>query len=183
MDESPQPAIAPATREALVARIQAGCQQIRDAIAPLSEAELAGPSSARNWAVKDHLVHLGRWAQGMIAFLDRRGRFAAMGLDEAWVFAGHNVDAVNDVIYEQTCHFTPLEAKAAFETSFATLMDALSKHDYAALQQTYSYFQPNEPGEDNGRPGLDWVIGNSYEHCAEHLPWIQARIAADRNGG
>jgi hypothetical protein len=172
----------PATREDLIARIQAGCDEIRRTVWPLSDAAQAGPSTSRDWAVKDHLVHLARWAEGMVALLDTRGRFEVMGLDEAWVFAGANEDQINDVIYEQGRHFTALEARAAFDAAFACLIATIASRDFSALRHTYSHYQPDEPGEDSGRPILSWVAGNSYEHCAQHLPWIRARMAQDEVG-
>ena len=174
-----QPAL-PATREDLIARMQAGCEQVRQVVWPLSDEALAGPSTSHHWAVKDHLVHLARWAQGMVALLDRRPRFPVMGLDEAWVFAGADEDDMNEVIYQQVKHFTPLEAWAAFDAAFASFVDAIAAKDFAELHRTYSYFQPNEPGEDSGEPILTWVANNSYNHCALHLTWIVERMAQDR---
>jgi len=177
---SHQQAPPPATREDLIARMQAGCQQIRQVVWPLSDMAQAGRSTSRDWAVKDHLVHLARWAEGMVALLGKRRRFPAMGLDEAWVFAGADEDDINDVIYEQVKGFTPLEARAAFDAAFASLTDTIATLDFAELQRPYGYFQPHEPGEDDGEPILDKVIGNSYEHCAQHEPWIQQRILLDK---
>jgi hypothetical protein len=41
------------------------------------------------------------------------------------------------------------------------------------LQRPYSYYQP--PRSQDG-PIIDWVIGDTYSHYAQHIPWIDAII-------
>jgi len=44
----------------------------------------------------------------------------------------------------------------------------------ADLRRSYNHYQPNDPrdpGDD--RPVADWVAGNTYEHYAEHIRYIQ----------
>lgn len=55
--------------------------------------------------------------------------------------------------------------------------DADVRSMVADLFRTYSYFQPDEPGEDSGRPIIAWIIGNTYEHYDEHRAWIEELIA------
>ena len=40
----------------------------------------------------------------------------------------------------------------------------------ADLRKPYSHFQPKDP-EKKG-PVIGWVAGNTYEHYAEHIGWI-----------
>lgn len=41
------------------------------------------------------------------------------------------------------------------------------------LRLPYNHYQPNEPRDANdNRPALDWVAGNTYDHYAEHIDWI-----------
>ena len=37
----------------------------------------------------------------------------------------------------------------------------------ANLLKTYSYYQPDEPGEDSGSPIVGWITGNTYYHYDE----------------
>ena len=54
-----------------------------------------------------------------------------------------------------------------------TTLAGLSDED---LFKTYSYYQPDEPGDDSGDPILNWIMGNTYEHYAEHQAWIEALL-------
>jgi hypothetical protein len=169
----------PTTKIKLIEKIQASRDLINQTVAVLTDAQQAGPSTAQDWAVKDHLAHLGRWAQGMSALLRKAPRYPAMGLDEGFAFS-RNHDEFNAVIYEQTKHLTPLEARAVFNVAFDDIIATINALDFSQLFNTYSHFQPHEPGKDSGDPIIGWVIGNTYHHCGEHAPWIQARIKRDQ---
>ena len=57
-----------------------------------------------------------------------------------------------------------------FRESHAALMVALGKLSDADLQKPYSHFQPTDSKQK--RPVIGWVAGNTYEHYAEHIGWI-----------
>jgi hypothetical protein len=168
----------PKDKRELIEKIRASQSLINQTIAALTHAQQAGPNTAEDWTVKDHLAHLGRWAQGMSALLRKEPRYPAMGLDEAFAFS-HDHDEFNAAIYEQMRYLTPLEARAVFNASFDDIIATINAIDFSALFQTYSHFQPHEPGKDSGDPIIGWVISNTYHHCGEHLPWIQERIQRD----
>jgi hypothetical protein len=52
---------------------------------------------------------------------------------------------------------------------------ALSRLSDADLKKPYSHYQPSDP--DQKRPVLDWVGGNTYEHYAEHIAWINQLLS------
>jgi hypothetical protein len=52
-------------------------------------------------------------------------------------------------------------------------MGLLNRMSDADLQRPYNDYQPNDPRDpDDNRPALDWVAGNTWEHYAEHMEWI-----------
>src|SRR6185369_7507904 len=55
---------------------------------------------------------------------------------------------------------------------FVDKIQSLSDED---LQRPYKYYQPDS---DREAPVIKWVQMNTYNHYAEHTPWIAA-IAAD----
>ena len=61
-----------------------------------------------------------------------------------------------------------------FRDSHAALMAGLGKLSDADLKQPYSHFQPGDP--DEKRPVIGWVAGNTYEHYAEHIGWINQLV-------
>ena len=61
-----------------------------------------------------------------------------------------------------------------FRDSHGALMAGLGKLSDADLKQPYSHFQPGDPDEE--RPVIGWVAGNTYEHYAEHIGWINQLV-------
>ena len=74
---------------------------------------------------------------------------------------------------------TPEESLAYLRATHEAVMKRLSSLTDAELQLSYNHYQPNEPRDDSDdRPAVEWVAGNTWEHYAEHIAWIQ-RIVKD----
>jgi hypothetical protein len=130
-------------------------------------------TGADGWAVKDHLIHIAAWEHSLIALLQGADRRAAMGV-------GPNVDgtdAINAAVWSMHRNMTPEQAVDYFRQTHAVLMKLLASMSDADLQQTYNHFQPNEPHDPAGdRPVVEWVAGNTYDHHAEHIGWIDQLV-------
>ncbi len=126
------------------------------------------------WAVKDHLVHIGAWEHSLLALLDGSDRRSAMGVPEV----DEETDAVNAAVWALHRGKTPEQALAYFHESHAALMHMLGRMSDADLQLPYNHYQKNDPRkDDDNRPVVDWVSGNTYEHYAEHIEWINQLVA------
>jgi hypothetical protein len=125
------------------------------------------------WAVKDHLVHIAAWEHSLIALLDGRDRLTAMGVPNA----GDETDAINGAVWALHSKKSPEQSLAYFRDTHALLMALLSRLSDADLQQPYNHYQPNDPRDPgDNRPVVDWVAGNTYEHYAEHVGWINQLV-------
>ena len=125
------------------------------------------------WAVKDHLVHIAAWEHSLIALLQGTDRRQAMGVGSET----DDTDAINAAVWSLHREKTPEQALAYFRETHAVLMNRLAALSDADLQRTYNHYQPNEPrdpGDD--RPVVEWVAGNTYDHYAEHIGWINQLI-------
>lgn len=126
-------------------------------------------TGADGWAVKDHLIHIAAWEHSLLALLDGGDRHEAMGV-------GRDVDetdAINAAVWAMHRDKTPDEALDYFHQTHALLLKRLRTMSDADLQLPYNHYQPNEPRDDSdNRPALDWVAGNTYDHYAEHIDWI-----------
>jgi Protein of unknown function (DUF1706) len=107
------------------------------------------------------------WEHSLLALIEGRDRFAGMGLHVAVV---ENTDAVNDAVWKLHRDETPEQVLKYFRESHTKLMAALGNLTPADLENPYSHFQPSDP--DEKRPVIGWVAGNTYEHYAEHIGWI-----------
>ena len=124
------------------------------------------------WAVKDHLVHVGAWEHSLLALIEGRDRLARMGLPHP---VEENTDAVNDAVWKLHRNQTPEQTLKYFRESHGQLIAALGKLSDADLEKPYSHYQPGEP--DEKRPVAGWVAGNTYEHYAEHIGWINQLLS------
>jgi hypothetical protein len=149
-----------------MSRIEAGWKQLVELVKQVEDAAGLNKVGADGWTVKDHLAHLAAWEHSLLALLEGRDRSGAMGLDEPL----EEIDSINEAI--RTLHATDTadEALGYFRDSHAQLMAAIGKLDDADLEKPYSHYQANEP--DEKRPVVGWVAGNTYEHYAEHIDWI-----------
>jgi uncharacterized protein DUF1706 len=122
------------------------------------------------WAVKDHLAHIAAWELSLLALLDGGDRRTAMGVSEA----AADTDAINEEVWLAHRDAAAAEVLADSRRSHDALMRRLGAMSDADLRRSYNHYQPNDPrdpGDD--RPVVDWVAGNTYEHYAEHIRYIQ----------
>jgi hypothetical protein len=129
---------------------------------------------AVGWNIRDHLIHLAVWADGIAALLRREDRWAAMGLalnpseDQE-----HDYDQINEQIAVQHREKSPAEARAWLIAAHGRIAAAIEPLDDAALAKPYDQYVAPFTGE-TGDPIVWYISGNTYEHYAEHLPWMQA---------
>lgn len=130
-------------------------------------------TGADGWAVKDHLVHIAAWELSLLGLLegaDRRSAMGVPGVDE-------ETDSINAAVWALHRGMTPEEARAYSLDTHAALIALLGRLSDADLQRPYNHFQPNDPRDPNdNRPVLDWVGGNTWEHYAEHIDWINQLV-------
>lgn len=140
----------------------------------VNEVEEAGGLSragADGWTVKDHVVHIAAWEHSLLALIEGHDREKAIGLTATV----DGIDNANETIRKLHENDTDDEALAYFRDLHARLVAALGKLSDADLQKPYSHYQPSDP--DEKRPVVGWVAGNTYEHYAEHIGWINQLLS------
>jgi hypothetical protein len=156
----------------LLRRIYAGYSQLEEVLQAIAADEMSWPGP-EGWAIKDHMVHLGVWERGIAELLNRRDRYAGMGIPDP-TDKGVDEDAINDLIYRQHADLTPLEAREVLNAAHTQLLQAVEALSEAELQQPYGAFLPadQQPGPQN--PVWHWIAGNTFGHYELHLGWIQS---------
>ena len=165
------------TKADLLQHIRDSYQSLQQLISTWTDQQIVTPAGPDGWSIKDHLAHLATWERGQAAMLRREDRWAAMGLTMETAIKAENTDAINKLLYAQNRDRTLAEVRAALQDAHQQLIKAVEKLTEADLRKTYSYYQPDEPGEDDGRSIVKFLIDNSYGHYEEHTPWIKALIA------
>ena len=128
---------------------------------------LAAPDG---WAVKDHLAHVAAWEHSLLGLIEGGDRLAAMGLQPM----ENDTDLINAAVQKLHAAETPEQVLKYFRESHARLTAALGKLSDADMQKPYSHFQPSAP--EQAAPVIGWVAGDTWEHYAEHIAWIDQLI-------
>lgn len=157
----------------LMEKIDQGWRDLQAFIASLTPEQMTKPTDAAGWTVKDHLMHLAVWEGGMAELLHRRPRWEYMGLPtESW--QNRDFDAMNAVIQQVHKDKSLDEVLQALESEHRRMLDTLQPLADADLQRPYNSYLPDSTRTD---AVIAWVVGDTYEHYAQHIPWMRA-IAA-----
>ena len=156
----------------LLAKTQASWDVLNAYVATLTDAQLTQLTDAAGWTVKDHLVHLAVWEDGVWALLNKQDRPAEMGVDVA-TWKRWNFDEINGLIQRQhkDKSWAQVEQKRqASHQRFVAQIEAASEPD---LARPVRDFQANST---SSTPIIDVVTGDAYSHYVSHLPWIKAIV-------
>lgn len=159
-------------RDELLNEIEGGWGKLQAFIAALSDEQLSVPAAAAGWTVKDHLIHLAVWESSAAALLRRQPRWEAMGIgQEMW--DTRDVDQVNAAIQRQHKDRSLADVLGTLRGGHEQLVAQLQALADEDLRRTYAYYQPGYEGE---APIINWVRGNTFEHYADHIPWMRAIV-------
>ncbi|MBL8147144.1 MAG: maleylpyruvate isomerase N-terminal domain-containing protein [Anaerolineae bacterium] len=153
-------------------RLDAAWASLQSFLSSLTPGQLSGPTDTAGWTVKDHLVHIIVWEDGINSLLEGGDRRARMGVDEA-TWAGRDSDAINAAIQQRNRERTPDDVLAALGRTHAAFRNHISGMSDADLQRPYNTLVPTS---DDTRPFIGWLEGDSFGHYTEHLPWMQAIV-------
>ncbi|MCA9904336.1 MAG: heme-binding protein [Anaerolineae bacterium] len=154
----------------LLQRIERGWHELLGFLSTLDDAQRTQKTDAVGWTVKDHVVHIAMWEDSINALLAHELRSARMGIDEATWTSG-DFDKINAMIQQRSQAMSwdeVMHMLRNIHTECLTKLAACSDDD---LYAGYKAFQPDATSD---LPIIRWIIGNSYEHYAEHIPWMQA---------
>lgn len=158
------------TKAELLARIATGWDDLENVISGLDDKALKRINTAGGWTIKDNLAHLAMWERGIVSLLSRRPRPLGMGISaDQW--KDLTMDEINDVIHRQWQYRPAAEARDALRTAHDEMLAILAELDDEQLNLDYSHYDPT--AAHAGRPVIDWVVGNTYEHFKAHAGYIR----------
>lgn len=162
----------------LLAKTQTSWDALNTYVATLNNEQLTQLNDAAGWTVKDHLIHLAVWEDGVWALLNKRDRPAEMGVDaETW--KRWNFDEINGVIQRQHKDKSWAEIQQKRQASHDRFIAQIEATSEADLARPVKDFQANST---SNTPVIEVVVGDAFSHYDAHLPWIQA-IAEKENPG
>lgn len=159
------------TMAELLGRINAGWDELQNALAGLDEAGMSRVDPTSGWAVTDHLAHLAAWERGIAYLLTGRPRYEGMGITaEQW--GRLTMDEMNEEIVRHGRERSAAEAIAYSRLAHDDMLNALAGLGDADLRRDYADFDPGS--EPSGRPIVGWIVGDTYDHYHEHLDYIRS---------
>ena len=161
------------TKSELLADIERTWAALNAALDRLTEEQMTTLRDTQGWTVKDHLVHLTAWERSVVFLLQGKPRHEGLGVDES-VYSSSDFDQQNAVIQQRHKDVPLAEARRQFREAHGQLMALVGLLTDADLQKPYRHYLPDEADDD--RPLLAVVDGNSANHFAEHLEWIEALV-------
>lgn len=156
----------------LLKKTRASWDALNAYVATLTEDHLTQPTDAAGWTVKDHLMHLAVWEDGVRALLNHQNRFLQMGVNEA-AWKRWDFDEINGIIqqsHKDKSWAQVEQERHAIHDRFVAQIDSMTDAD---LERPMRDFSP-ESTSDN--PVKQTIIGDAYSHYDEHLPWIKAIV-------
>jgi hypothetical protein len=158
----------------LLERIQTGWEELMGVLVGLDDATKERVAPESGWTIGDHLFHLAAWEQGIAYLLTGRARTEGMGITaEQW--RDLTMDQINDLVRERGQGRPAAEAMATLRMAHDEMLTALAGLDDADLQRGYSTF--DHQSKENNRPIIGWIVGDTYDHYAEHLGYIRTMLA------
>lgn len=150
-----------------------GLKRLLLALDHLDRVRLEDATDDAGWNVRDHVAHLAVWADGVAALLRSENRWAAMGLDITDADRDTlGADGINDLVVDLHRNLTLAQARAWLMEAHRQLGNAVESMTDEDLTLPYGSFLV--PPDQKGHPVFAYVIGNTFEHYDEHLPWIEA---------
>src|SRR5690606_989482 len=160
---------APVTKANVLRFIARGWDDLQGYLATLTEAQFTQPTDAAGWTVKDHLIHLAVWEDGLRDLLSGGSQHAGMGLDaETW---SQSNDRINDVIQQRHRALSLADVRRISAESHARLLAQINTLEDADLTRPYRSYDTQT---DEEQPVIGWIVGNTFMHYAEHKPWMMA---------
>ncbi len=149
----------------LLEKMQAGWGMLQDYLATLTPEQMSTPTDAAGWTVKDHLIHLAVWQDGVYAMLQGQDRVAAMDVPQA-VWDTRDFDQINAVIQQRHQNDSLDEVLRTLDTVQARFYAKIQSLDEADIYRA-------NPASPAGTLMIEYIKGDSYEHYAAHVPWME----------
>lgn len=159
--------ITPQQKAALLERIRNSRAALEQAVAQLSERQLATAGPDGGWAVKDHLAHLAAWEHKLLAMIEGQPGYVGLQLDAA-TYEHSDIDELNAILHQRFKALGPAAVLAESRQSYETLMATIETLSEANLGAPYS-----PGGRDDHRRIIDGIVDNTYDHYDEHRAAIE----------
>ena len=159
----------PKDKAELLFAIEREWQILIDVISKLNEKQMNTPD-AGGWSPKDNLAHLGEWMNVLMGYhMDKRPPHEVLGVPEE-VTKGWDMDVINPVLLERNRNRSATDVLDDVKHIYITLIEKLKSIPFGDLMK------PRHADDPEKTPLLNWVLGDTTEHFAEHRENIEKLV-------
>ncbi|HVN15612.1 MAG TPA: ClbS/DfsB family four-helix bundle protein, partial [Anaerolineales bacterium] len=138
-------------------------------VSKLDDKQMVIPD-AGGWSPKDNLAHLSEWMKSMMGIhLDRLPTQEVWGTS-AEVAKRFDIDEVNAIFFERNQNRFTDEVMDELKQVYERLITKLNSIPFEDLLKPRFYDDPQK------RPVLNWVIGDTSDHFAEHRATLEKSV-------
>jgi hypothetical protein len=124
-------------------------------------------SDAGGWSPKDNLAHLAEWMKILMGYhMDRCPAHEVMGVPIG-VTRDWDMDVINPVLFERNRLRSTDDVLGEIKRVYSALMLKLRSMPFEDLMQ------PRHADDPERQPLLNWILGNTTQHFAEHRATIE----------
>ena len=159
----------PKSSDELMADIQREWNALLAVADRLSPKQMTTPDEG-GWSPKDNLAHLGEWMNVLMGYhMDRRPSHEVLGVPEE-VVKGWDFEIINPMLFERNRQRPAAEVLAGLKQVYEKLTARLKAMPFEEL------LKPRHADDPEKRPMLNWVLGDTTEHFAEHRETIEKML-------
>jgi len=159
----------PKDKAELMSAIEREWQMLMDVISKLDEKQMNTPDEG-GWSPKDNLAHIGEWMNVLMGYhMDKRPRHEVLEVPEE-VTKDWDMDVINPVLFERNQHRSATDVLDGLKLIYATLVKKLNTTPFEDLMK------PRLADDPEKVPLLNWVLGDTTEHFAEHRKNIEKLV-------
>ena len=161
----------PQNKTELMFQIEQEWSALMDVVGQLSPEQMLTPDEG-GWSPKDNLAHLTEWMNILAGYyLDRRPAHEVIGVDpkvtENWDF-----ELMNDIMFKRDRNQPHEHVLKELKGTYAKVLARLESMTIDDLMK------PRDENDPRKEPILNWVIGNTSDHFAEHRETIEKVLKA-----
>lgn len=161
----------PKDKAELMTAIEREWKLLIDLAEKLTDTQMTRPDEG-GWSPKDNLAHLTEWMNALMGHhLDRRPRHEAMNLSEE-VVRDWDFNIINPALFNRNKDLSRKEVIDQLKQTYKKLHDKLSAMSFEDL------LKPRHADDEEKRPVLLWVLGDTTEHFLEHRETIERGLKA-----
>jgi hypothetical protein len=153
----------------LLSNIEREWKELWSVIGRLTPEQMDKPD-AGGWSPKDNLAHLEEWMKILMGYhMDRRPAHEVVGVDRE-VTKVWDSDLLNPVLLERNRGRSADEVLQELKRVYSDTTAKLRSTPFETLMQ------PRDADDPEQRPLLEWVMGDTAWHFAEHRATLEKAL-------